>query len=233
MSEIVVLFFKIILGLGLGILAGHAVVYIFNKIPATWLCDYDEEPSEELLDKYTQRLKSYPWKWVLSGFFAVIAVRLFVFDWFFAPAALIACLVLIEIAIADHKYGIIPDQFVILLGISAMGFAAWHNNWLQPLIGLAIGGGVMLLLALTGHLIFKKEVLGFGDVKLFAVLGLTLGTYGTIFVLIASMFSSCIGFGIGLIRKKIKKEDMKPMGPYICGSGIFYLVVILPYIHLI
>jgi prepilin signal peptidase PulO-like enzyme (type II secretory pathway) len=233
LSEYIVLVIKIFLGLALGILAGHASIYIFNKIPAVWLCDYDEEPSDELKDKYTQRVKGYPWRWVLSGFFAVIGVRLFVFDWFFAPAALVACLVLVEIAIADHKYGIIPDQFVILLGIASMGLTLWHHNWIQPLVGLAIGGGAMLSLALIGHLIFRKEVLGFGDVKLFAVLGLLLGIHGTIFVLAASVFSSSIGFGVALIRRKVKKEEMKPMGPYICGTAIFYLVVIWPYIHLI
>ena len=28
--------------------------------------------------------------------------------------------------------------------------------------------------------------------------------------------------------KKINKEDMIPLGPYICGAGIFYVAIICP-----
>ena len=32
-----------------GIIMGCGAVYIFNKIPGKWLCDYGKEPDEELL----------------------------------------------------------------------------------------------------------------------------------------------------------------------------------------
>ncbi|MCQ4638057.1 A24 family peptidase [Anaerovorax odorimutans] len=211
-----------------GILAGHGAVYIFNKIPARWLCDYGKEPGEELKDPYTQRIKGFPWKWIYSGFFMAGLIRLVFFDWMFALASLVLCWALLLIALADKKYGIVPDQFVILTAISALGFIPYHSSFLAPLWGALLGGGVMLFSALLGKLIFKKETLGLGDVKLFAAVGLALGFRSTLTVLVISAVSSALIFSILLIRRKIKRNDMLPLGPYICGSAIFYAVIIWP-----
>ena len=36
------------------IFLGNGAVYLFNKMPAKWFCDYGETPSEEMLDPFTQ-----------------------------------------------------------------------------------------------------------------------------------------------------------------------------------
>lgn len=228
MPNLAVLLVKIAAAVAVGILAGHGAVYIFNKIPPQWLCDYGEEPGEDLKDPGRQRVKGIPWKWAFSGFFAAGAIRLVVFDWAFAAAALVFCWALLEIALADQKYGIIPDQFAVLTAVSALGFIPYHSSFLQPVWGMLLGGGVMLLSALLGKLLFKKESLGFGDVKLFAAMGLALGFRGTLAVLVLSSVSSAVIFGCLLAAGKVRKEDMLPLGPYICGAGIFYGVIVWP-----
>lgn len=228
MSNVVIILLKILVSIFAGILAGHGAVYVFNKIPAKWLCDYGEEPSEELKDPYIQRIKGIPWKWAFSGFFAAIAIRLAIFDWKFALAGLVLSWALLEIGAADKKYGIIPDQFVILAGISAMGFIPYHEAMLQPLWGVLLGGGIMLVCAAAGKLAFKKESLGMGDVKLFAAVGLCLGFQGTLITLVLSSLSSAAVCAVLLLRKKVKGGDMLPLGPYICGAAIFYTVIIWP-----
>lgn len=228
MSMNVVFFLKIIAAILTGFLAGHAAVYIFNKIPPAWLCDYGEEPSEELKDPYTQRVKGYPWKWVFSGFFAAALIRLVLYDWQLSIAALFFCWALLEAGIADKKYSIIPDQFIILLAISALGFIPAHQSMWQPLQGALLGGGVMLLSALVGRLISGQEALGMGDVKLFAAAGLCLGFRGTLTVLVLSAVSSAIIFSVLLAMKKVRRTDRLPLGPYICGAAIFYMVIIRP-----
>lgn len=228
MSEFVILGGKICAAIAAGIFSGHAAVYVFNKIPAKWLCDYGQEPDEKLKDPYCQRVKGYPWKWLFSAFFAAGLIRLVIFDPVFAAAALVFCWALLEIGTADKKYGIIPDQFVILTGISALGFIPYHDTFLQPLWGMLLGGGLMLFTAVLGKLLLKKETLGFGDVKLFAAVGLALGFRGTLWTLVLSAVASAVFFSILLLRKKIKRRDMLPLGPYICGAGIFYAVIIWP-----
>ena len=92
------------------------------------------------------------------------------------------------------------------------------------------GGGVMLMVGVLGGAAFKKEVLGFGDVKLFACLGLTLGLTGTVVVLIGASLLSGIGAAIALASGRAKKDDAKPLGPYICGMGIFYIFIVWPFL---
>lgn len=219
---------KFIASVLFGVLAGCGAVYIFNKMPAKWLCDYGQVPPQELTDPYIQRVKGYPWKWLYSAGFACLLIRLLFFDVQFAVAGLFACWALLMIGLADLKYMIIPDQFVIMLALSAIGFIPCHESAWSPVMGLIVGGGVMLITGLIGGAIFKKEVMGFGDVKLFAALGLAIGIKGTLIVLIASSICSGIAASAGLASGKYKKDDMKPLGPYICGWGAFYIFIIAP-----
>lgn len=228
MESIIMTIIKVAAAVIAGFLAGHAAVFVFNRIPAKWLCDYGQEPDEKLRDTSVQRIKGHPWKLAFSGFFAAGAIHLAVYDWQYCAAALVFCWALLIIAAADSKYGIIPDQFVILTAISAMGFIPFHDQVADMIAGVAAGAGVMLLSALLGRLMFKKESLGFGDVKLFAAIGLALGFEGTLAVLVFSSVISAVVFGIKLAKKKIKKSDMLPLGPYICGAGIFYVAIIWP-----
>ena len=226
--EVVIIVIKLVAAVITGVLAGHSVVFMFNRMPAEWLCDYGEEPSEELKNRTVQRIKGYPWKLVLSGLFICIAMHLVIFDWQFCAAAVVFSWAMAVIFAADRKYGIIPDQFVILTAVSAMGFIPFHDSFMQQIYGVLTGAGVMLISALLGKLIFRKETLGFGDVKLFAAIGLALGMKGTLAVLVMSSIAAAAVFAFKLIRKKIKRDDMLPLGPYICGAGIFYVVIIWP-----
>lgn len=220
---------KIGAGILLGVLAGFAAIYIFNRMPAAWLCDYGEKPSAELADPHIQRVKGFPWRWIYAAGFTCLLIRLSFFDLQFAAAGLFACWALLIIGLADLKYQIIPDQFVIMLAVSAMGFIPYHETIWQPLYGVLLGGGVMLMVGVLGGAAFKKEVMGFGDVKLFASLGLALGIRGTAFVLVAASFHSGIMAAVGMARKRYKKDDTMPLGPYICGWGAFYIFIIWPF----
>ena len=84
----------------------------------------------------------------------------------------------------------------------------------------------MLFIGIAGKLIFKKETLGFGDVKLFAAVGLMTGPVGVSVILVACSLLSCIDFAVLLARKKIKRADMMPVGPYVAFSTAFYLVFV-------
>jgi prepilin signal peptidase PulO-like enzyme (type II secretory pathway) len=228
MTGIIVIVIKIACAAVLGFLAGHAVVYVFNRIPAHWLCDYDEEPDELLKDTTVQRIKGYPWKLVFSAFFVVGAINLVLYDWQFCLAALVFCWALVIIAASDSKYGIIPDQFVILTAVSAIGFLPFYGDAKDLIFGCIAGGGLMLVSSVAGKLIFRKETLGFGDVKLFAAVGLVLGLKGTLAVLVMSSLSCAAAVVFKIIRHRIRRDDMVPLGPYICGAAIFYVAIVCP-----
>lgn len=223
-----VIIIKVAASIVLGVLAGFAAVYIFNKMPAGWLCDYGEKPGPELTDPHIQRVKGYPWRWIYAAGFACLLVRLSFCDIQFAAAGLFACWAMLIIGLADLKYMVIPDQFVIMLALSAFGFIPFHSSVWQPLMGALVGGGAMLAVAGIGSLIFHREVMGFGDVKLFASLGLMLGLKGTVAVLLGASLASGIAAAAGLASGRYRRNDERPLGPCICGCGCLYIFAAWP-----
>lgn len=186
---------------------------LFNKFPAKWYCDYDEEPSEELLG----RRVSYKGSGIVLSVITAVcfaACRLQYnkgYDILFASLSL-AIIVLLMIAVSDFKYTIIPDQFTVALAVIFLlvvvydrlrGYNIFSSSWWQPLVGAAIGGGVMLLINALGVIIYKKEGMGFGDVKLFAAVGILTGFPGTLYTILISLVVACVGFAVTFIVGRI------------------------------
>ena len=212
-----------------GIFAGNGAVYGFNHMPASWFCDYGQTPTAEMSDPYTQRVKSYPWKYIFTMLFIILGIKMVSQDWRFAVAGVCSIWLLLEMAIADCKYRIVPDQLVILLAVSALGFVNFHGSWKECLIGALIGLGVMSLTAFVGKLAYKRDVLGGGDIKLFASLGLLLGTTGILVTIVLTTLFSAAHLCLLLAQKRVKKTDTVPMVPYIALAASVYIVFLWEY----
>lgn len=224
MTEVTLVIIKCLLAILVGIFAGNGAVYCFNRIPASWLCDYGEKPAEALLDKSTQRIKSTPWKYLFTMAFVVINIKMVMDDWQFAIGAVCVLWLLLEIAIADVKYRIIPDQLVVLLAVGAMGFVPYHSGWKDILGGAAVGFFLMLAVALLGKLAYRRETIGGGDIKLFASLGLILGFSGTLVVIVLTSLISGGAMVYLLATKRVRTKDTFPMAPYILVAVVIYMV---------
>lgn len=208
-----------------GIVLGNGAVYFFNKMPGIWLTDYGQTPSEELLHPTKQRIRSTPWKYVFTGFFIAIGIYLGVDNLSYAIPALAAIWLLVEMSAADIKYMIVPDQLIILLAATGIGFIPHHEGGpLSGIWGALLGFGVVGLIAILGRLIYRRTAVGGGDIKLFGALGLACGIDGVIFVFIVSTFLSAGHFVWQMIRKKAKAGDERPMVPYIAAATILYMV---------
>jgi len=133
--------------------------------------------------------------------------------------------VLIVITFIDLDHQIIPDVLT-LPGIPLFFLAAVFIikvPWLEALLGLLIGGGVLFLIAFVYELISKREGMGGGDIKLLAMIGGFLGWKSLIFVLLFSSFTGAI---IGVTAMMIKKQDMKyavPFGPFLSAAAVAYI----------
>ena len=205
------------------ILLGNGAVYFFNKMPAQWFVDYGEEPSEELKDPYTQRIKSHPWKVCFTMFFVIIGIWMVMDDERFAVAAACSMWILIELAIADAKYRIVPDQLLILLAVTSLGYIPYFSGWQWCVKGAVLGFGFVAMIALIGRLIYRKNTVGGGDIKLFGILGIIAGPYGILEIFVMSTAFSVCHFLVLLARKKIHAGDTQPMVPYITAAAIIYL----------
>jgi len=132
---------------------------------------------------------------------------------------------LIVITFIDLDHQIIPDV-ISLPGIPIFLLAAIFITgvpWLEALIGVLIGGGVLFAIAFIYEFLTKREGMGGGDIKLLAMIGGFLGWKSLIFVL---LFSSLTGAVVGVTVMIIQKQNMKyavPFGPFLSAAAVAYI----------
>ncbi len=200
--------------------------FLLNKIPAKWLCDYDEEPGEELLgQRYSFKRSGI----FTSALFAIIsAVNFVTFGYsLYTVIAFLILFCLLLITLSDGKFTIIPDQFTIALAVLCLGLgvldlngaSAFIGKWWHIPLGAVCGGGFLMLINLISLLVFKKLGMGFGDVKLLAAMGLLMG-FPRIFLMIVTSLIAAFVYVIFLVIRKLvtKSEELGyfPFGPFIC-----------------
>ena len=133
---------------------------------------------------------------------------------------------LIIIAFIDLNEQIVPDV-ISLPGIVVgfiLSFFVPYISFINSALGVAAGGGIILIIGLGGSVIFKKEAMGGGDVKLAAMVGAFLGWRYIIISLFLGFFLGALA-GIFLILSKIKsREDAMPFGPFIVLGSMITLL---------
>lgn len=205
----------------LGFILTYLAYFIINNVPAKWLCDYNETPSPELL---SGKRVSYSGSGIVLSIVSAVcfaALRLQFnkgYDTYFILLTLVI-FVSLMITICDFKYTIIPDQFTIALGVLglivsvydiARGYHFFHQYWWSPLAGAGIGAAVMIVIDLLGMIIYKKDGMGFGDVKLFFAVGILTGLPGTIYTLLISIITASVCFVVIIIIAKITGPNGEP-----------------------
>ncbi|MCF8027136.1 MAG: prepilin peptidase [Desulfobacteraceae bacterium] len=132
---------------------------------------------------------------------------------------------LITISLIDLDHRIIPDS-ISLPGIAAGFLAAFllpELSWLDSLIGILIGGGILYAVALGYYLFAGKEGMGGGDIKLLAMLGAFIGWKGVFFTIFAA---SLIGTAVGVAMMIASGKNLKfavPFGPFLSAGAVIYL----------
>lgn len=126
--------------------------------------------------------------------------------------------VLLVIAVYDIRHTIIPDILLLIaLAITVLLLTVQYYPHLWAILIYAISG---VLLALPFALIFffsRGKYIGFGDVKLTALIGMMLGLWSGITAVMLGIYLGAI-FSIGLLVFKGKKYTLKteiPFGPFL------------------
>jgi len=92
---------------------------------------------------------------------------------------------------------------------------------LASLLGMGAGAGVIWSLGVVGKVLFHKEAMGFGDVKLMAFVGAIAGWR---LVLLGIMVGSCIGAVVGIAALIRSKDTRMPFGPYLSLGSLIALL---------
>lgn len=128
------------------------------------------------------------------------------------------------IIISDYQYMIINDSVLIVFSILIV-LELFFINGLKA-TGISIINGVlsfvlMYLIKVLGDLLFKRESMGGGDIKLLFVFGLVLGFPLSI---ISIFLASIIALPISIILLKKNTSHEVPFGPYL---GIAAIIIFL------
>ncbi len=143
--------------------------------------------------------------------------------------------ILICMSLIDLDTGIIPDELVVaglaggvaLFVLNLILPCRFGNNLsrFDPLFGLLVGSGTLLLVMILGMLIYRTdEVMGMGDVKIFAPIGMFLGFKLTIMALFFAMLTGGIISMVLILLKIRKRRDTIPFGPFI-ALGAFLAMI--------
>lgn len=100
----------------------------------------------------------------------------------------------------------------------------WTGGLMHSLIGLAVGFGLFYGIGVLGKLAFKKDAMGFGDVKLMGGLGALLGWQAVLFIM---FFSALAGSVIGVTLILMKKQELSgriPYGPYLALAAFAWML---------
>lgn len=158
----------------------------------------------------------YPFFELLTGI--LFATAPLVIGW---SGELVIALTLISmfiiIVVSDIHYMIIPDKILIwFAGIFLLERIFLPlSPWWDSLLGAVTGFILLLVIALV-----SKGGMGFGDVKLYALLGFVLGFK---LVLLSFFFSTLFGAvigGLALLFKIVNRKQPIPFGPFIAAGTL-------------
>ena len=130
----------------------------------------------------------------------------------------------------DLKHFIIPNQ--ITFSMMALGFLKSFDpnlnslfpNYINSLIGGLLGYGIIWSIIYFYKQFRKKEGMGLGDAKLFAVVGFWFGWLAIPFIIFLSSIIALLSVVPSLLKNSKTMSSQIPFGPYIIIGTLVYLI---------
>lgn len=129
----------------------------------------------------------------------------------------------------DAEFFIIPDSLTypgFVLGVAGRLF--FYPRWggvVDALAGAAVFAGTLAIMLWAGSIIFKREAMGWGDVKYGLAAGGFLGLRASIAALMLSVIlGAVVSIGLMLIRGKVKRFQEIPFGPYLVTGSVLGVI---------
>lgn len=154
---------------------------------------------------------------LFTGFLFLLSYVVFGIDYDLFIALGIVSLLMI-IVITDLNYYIIPDEILVFFNFYFMivlFFQLGFNGFIGRLLSGIFLFGVMYFVMFLGDVIFKKESLGGGDVKMMFTFGLVLGPVIGLFSIFVSSF---IALPVSILILSLNKDNLIPFGPFLLIS---------------
>lgn len=141
----------------------------------------------------------------------------------FSPSMALAGAIFLSALVAatfiDLDHFIIPDVFTLGLAVvgvllsfvipalhgQASGFFLVDSvrSGLASILGVLVGSGLVLWIALLAEAVLKKEAMGFGDVKFVGAIGAFCGWQGAVFSVFGGAVVGTVWFAVALLWEKL------------------------------
>lgn len=143
--------------------------------------------------------------------------------------------VLLALSVIDVKTMRLPNQIVLPAATIAalyIGVTSLFTESLSlqaALVGASLGGGFMWLLHSISRRLYGPEAMGFGDVKLAALIGLVVGAIDLSGVAVAIAVAIVLGglVGIAALAMGLGRKAAVPFGPML-GLGALTAITVGP-----
>jgi leader peptidase (prepilin peptidase) / N-methyltransferase len=173
------------------------------------------------------------WRYPVVELLTAVAFARFAGHYGLGLAAVKYCVfsaILIALVFTDVETLLLPDELTIgglLIGLAFAAFApASGPTFLYAIYGAIIPAGFIWLGGWLFEKIRHKQGLGFGDVKMLAMIGAFLGLYGTLLTIIVG---SLVGSIAGLAYIKAAGKDPAtyhlPFGSFLGAAALFTAVM--------
>jgi leader peptidase (prepilin peptidase)/N-methyltransferase len=165
----------------------------------------------------------YPIFELITGLLFMICYLRYGFSYEFAIALIFISLSLI-IIISDYQTMIIPDEVLIVSSILLLIVRILQYGWIETFFYITNGLTAFLFmyaLKLFGDLLFKRESMGGGDIKLMFVFGITLGWPTSILAVFLAAF---LALPISLILMHKNSSHEIPFGPFLVIAAMILLL---------
>lgn len=204
----------------IGIILGQLAYHLIRVLPPIL---QEQDAHKKFLKALKQKIKlDYKCSIVLIILFNMMVYFLTMDILLYGYFILIFALLIVFVI--DFKYQLIPDTTQILIAVLGIIFTVLdHTHFVSHIIGAIIGGGTFFLIGILSKLIYKKEGMGFGDVKLMAGLGLVFGFNDILVITVLSFFIAAIVSIFLIIIKTKKINSYIPFGPFIVISVVLVM----------
>lgn len=166
----------------------------------------------------------YPVVELIAGFGTLLSFQHFGFS----PVLLVNTGIiyfLIVVAFIDFQKMIIPNSVTILMFIFVLAVQIIYpfHSWLVAIYGLFTGGLTLYFIGILGRLLFKKESMGWGDIKLASVLGFFFGWPDILLLIYMSFMLGLIGYLVLRLIKYKSAYEYVPLGTYLSLAGFVFI----------
>jgi len=159
---------------------------------------------------------------------------------------------MIVVAVVDLETMTIPDRFSVGGAVFGVLFSfcfpeihveVYNPIWIDhlssgitSLLGMLVGSALLYWIGAIAYIVFGRDALGEGDVKLLGCVGAFCGWQGAVFAIFGGALLGTILILPIMIFQKVRRieqanEDMEiswgaeiPFGPFLAMAGLFYLL---------